>query len=206
MTPAKTLWYSFIDNSTTKSKFNITSNGYYKGSPLVIPIFTTSSVAGSNLSVFVTNLANIVGNGSSFPMITEPSSFFNEYESSGSNPMPLYETTVAENMNLSTYYSYLGNTMNYTHAYNNGFSNYSFAITNKNQSIIMSQLNANISKLALNYNNTNLNETKSLLNNLYLYINTSRNVGVKLYMQNYITAEKGAFNSRGIVLFNKLII
>ena len=96
--------------------------------------------------------------------------------------------------------------MNYTHAYNNGFSNYSFAASHMNQSIIMSQLNSNISSLVMNYNQTNLNKTKSLMNSLYLYINTSRSINTKLYLQNYITAGNGTFDSQGIVIFNRLSI
>ncbi len=206
LTMAKELWYSFIDNSTTAKKFNITAHGIYNKNPLAIPIFTMPLISGSNLSEFASNLAEMIGNSSSFPIVTEPMSFFNEYGHLGSNPMPLYETISTDNTNLSTYYSYLGDTMNYTHAYNNGFSYYLFTTHHKNQSIVMGQLNANISKLAMDYNQSNINETKSLLNSLYLYINTSRTINMKLYMQNYIIAGKDSFTSQGIVIFNKFSI
>ncbi len=206
LTSAEALWKSFISNTNTSSRFHIDPSGKYNNKPLEIPIFAMPLVSGPNLSQFAANLEKMTNNSSSFSIVTEPVSFFNEYTYSGLNPMPIYETITAENMNLSAYYSYLGSTMNYTHAYNNGFSNYSFAASHMNQSIIMSQLNSNISSLVMNYNQTNLNKTKSLMNSLYLYINTSRSINTKLYLQNYITAGNGTFDSQGIVIFNRLSI
>ncbi|WP_287950029.1 hypothetical protein [Acidiplasma sp.] len=118
--------------------------------------------------------------------------------------MPLYEKPLPRSMNSSLYYNYLGNTMNYTHAYNNGFSYYQFNISDKNQSIIMVHLNANISKLSIIYNKTNILETKSLLDSMYMYINASRTIGMKLYMQNYITPDNNAISSQGLIFFNRL--
>ena len=204
LTLAKQLWHSFISNSTDQKKFNLTSSAKYHGKSLVMPIFTEPLVGGSNLSIFDHNLTAMIGNSSSFPIVSEPMSFINKYENSGMNPMPLYEKPILESMNSSIYYNYLGNTMNYTHAYNNGFSYYQFNISDKNQSIIMAHLNANISKLSMMYNKTNILETKSLLDSMYMYINASRTIGMKLYMQNYITSDNNAISSQGIIFFNRL--
>jgi hypothetical protein len=203
---AKDLWNSFISNSTEDKKFNLSSTAKYKGKPLVIPIFTTPLASGTNISLFEANLVKMIGNGSSFPIVSKPKSFINGYEYGGINPLPIYETLMPENMNISMYYNYLGNTMNYTHAYNNGFNYYSYNITDKNQSIIMHDLNLNISKLADNYNKTNITNIQHLLNSLHMYIIPLRNVEMTLYLQNYVIPENGTMNGQGIIFFNTLSI
>ena len=198
---AKILWHSFITNSTEDSKYNITSNSNYKGSPLVIPLFTETGISGSNISEFSSNLKDMVGNDSSFPIVTEPVTFMNTYISAGINPMPVYEETLHE-MNSTIYYSYLGNTQNYTHAYANGFYYYAFNISNKNQSVLMNALNSNITILIQNYNSTNLGNVKTLINSTYMYILPSHGrVEMKIYYQPYLTM-KNSITGSGILLFN----
>ncbi|WMT51437.1 MAG: ABC transporter substrate-binding protein [Ferroplasma sp.] len=201
---AKSLWRSFITNSTESSKYHIASNLYYSGSPLVIPLFTEAGISGSNISEFSKNLAAMVSNGSSFPIINEPVAFMNTYISAGINPMPVYEETLPE-MNSSIYYSYLGSTENFTHSYANGFSYYAFNISNKNQSVLMKALNSNISSLVQNYNNTNLKNVKTLMNSTHMYIlPIHRRVEMKIYYQSYLTM-KNSITGSGIMLFNDIV-
>jgi peptide/nickel transport system substrate-binding protein len=198
---AKVLWHSFITNSTDDSKYDISSNSYYRNSPLVIPLFTETGISGANISGLSQNLKTMIGNNSSFPIITESSAFMNTYVSAGINPMPVYEETLPE-MNSSTYYSYLGNTENFTHPYANGFSYYAFNISHKNQSILMNALNSNITILDQDYNNTNLANVKTLVSSIHMYILPSHpRVEMKIYYQSYITMNN-SITSSGILLFN----
>ncbi|WP_337859800.1 ABC transporter substrate-binding protein [Ferroplasma sp.] len=207
-TKAMELWKSFISNKTEINKFNLTvtpSVLTYRYKPLVIPLFTTPLVSGLNLSEFETNLEKMAGTGNiTFPIEVVPVSFMQQYEKAGANLMPVYETTIPETTNLSLYYNELGNTMNYTYSYNNGFSYYLYNISNRSQSVLMNELNNNLSKLAANYNETNIRNVSSLLNGTYMYINASRSITMKLYMQDYIIPGYGAVNSYGIVLFNRI--
>ena len=203
LTLAKSLWHSFINNATADKKYGLTKKSRYHNSSLIIPIFTESGISGPNILQFSSNLAKIIGNGSSFPIILESESFIDTHISQGINPMPLYEEILPE-MNDSMYYSYLGNTMNFTHPYDNGFYNYTFNITDKNQSVIMDHLNANISILIHNYNVTNLKNVKRLLDNLYMYISPLPGTfELRVYSQSYIMMHI-AVTPSGIILFNNI--
>jgi ABC-type transport system substrate-binding protein len=203
LTLARSLWYSFIKNITVQKKYGLTSKSQYHNSSLIIPIFTESGISGSNISKFSSNLAKIIGNGSSFPIILEPESFMDNHISRGANPMPIYEEALPET-NDSNYYSYLGNTMNFTHSYDNGFYIYLYNITDKNQSVTMRDLNANISILIHNYNVTNLKNVEGLLDNLYMYIfPLPGTFELKVYSQSYIMMHMSVTSS-GIILFNNI--
>ena len=145
----------------------------------------------------------MVGNSSSFPIVTETESFMDTYISAGINPMPIYEETLPE-LNSSIYYSYLGNSENFTHLNSNGFNYYLFNDTYKNQSILMSELNSNISKLVYNFNSTNLGKVKNLTNNLYMYIFPSPGkIEMKIYYQSYVSMGNSV-NGQGIIFFNNI--
>lgn len=203
LTLADKLWNSFISNSTEDEKYGLTTTSQYKSNPLVIPIFTEYGISGSNISAFQANLKEMVGNSSSFPIVTETESFMDTYISAGINPMPIYEETLPE-LNSSIYYSYLGNSENFTHLNSNGFNYYLFNDTYKNQSILMSELNSNISKLVYNFNSTNLGKVKNLTNNLYMYIFPSPGkIEMKIYYQSYVSMGNSV-NGQGIIFFNNI--
>ncbi len=134
-----------------------------------------------------------------------PSNFFSNLtvRESGSNPMPLYETVINTGMNKSFYYSYLGSTFNYSYAFQNGFSLYTFNVSHENQSIIMNGLNQNITEM-INYNKNYSNVT-SLFNQLTMYITTNNTVRIEIYSQPYLSFEPDAVSYGNIVLFNKIV-
>ena len=203
LTLAHQLWNSFITNTTEYARYGINGTSQYKNNPLVIPIFTEYGISGSNISAFQANLKGMIGNGSSFPIVTETESFMDTYMSAGINPMPIYEETLPQ-MNSSIYYSYLGNSENFTHLSSNGFNYYLFNNTYKNQSILMYELNSNISKLVNNFNSTNLGAVKNLTNNLYMYIYPSPGkVEMKVYYQSYVSMGNSV-NGQGIIFFNNI--
>lgn len=203
LTLARSLWYSFIKNITVQKKYGLTTASKYHNNSLVIPIFTESGISGSNISKFSSNLAEIIGNGSSFPIILESELFMDNHISSDENPMPIYEEAIPE-MNNSDYFSYLGSTMNFTHSYDNGFYTYLYNITDKNQSITMRDLNTNITILIHNYNTTNLKNVKRILNNLYIYIfPLPGTFELRVYSQSYIRVNM-AVTPSGIILFNHI--
>lgn len=203
LTLAHILWHSFITNATQDLKYHLTNVSQYKGKPLVIPLFTESGISSSNISKFSFNLVKMIGNGTSFPIVLEPDSFIDNYILAGDNPMPIYEETLPE-MNSSLYYAYIGDTMNFTHSYNNGFNFYSFNITDKNQSVLMQELNSNISKLIYNLNNKNTGTVNMLIGHLYMYIFPKPgNVEMRVYYHSYITMNNPV-TGYGVLLFNNI--